>query len=74
MDKNDSKAKKVLELEDLDVALEVLARKLKPLATGDCGQTAIPSNAYHTKGQTCGCPCCSDVRTSCLSNGRDCFI
>jgi hypothetical protein len=44
---------------DIDLALEEVAKKLRPSAQGGCGETAIPSEAYHTKGQTCGCPCCS---------------
>jgi hypothetical protein len=53
---------------DLDLALEEVARKLKPVANGECGFTAVPSNAYHTKGQTCGCPCCStDSPSACRS-------
>jgi hypothetical protein len=49
---------------DLDMALEELAKRLRPSASGSCGQTAIPSNAYHTKGETCGCPCCSSSTTN----------
>jgi hypothetical protein len=57
---------------ELDTALEEIAKKLKPLAMGSCGQTAVPSNAYHTKGQTCGCPCCSASSTQCGTRGAPC--
>jgi hypothetical protein len=63
MKKHVNEKKSLIEAElDLDKALEEVAKKLRPSATGGCGYTAIPSDAYHTKGQTCGCPCCSGAR------------